>query len=467
VEAREYRLDDTIAALATGSAGAYRAIVRVSGRDAFRMLRALDPTSARRLRVPFPRVLDVALEVGLAAPVPAEAWVWRRPRSYTMENMVELHIPGAVPIARAVLDAVLRAGARLAAPGEFTFRAVIHGKMDLTEAEAIMSLTRARTPESMRIALEQLDGGLKRRMEMVREQIWNLLVEVEAALDFVEEDVPVVDRDRIFATIDSVLDDLRALSEQMRRRGMLRHGLRVVLTGRPNAGKSSLFNRLVRQQRAIVSPVPGTTRDYLQARVRFGNIEVELVDTPGLEDNPNREVDARAQELAKQVLRRATVVVHCVPADRPEELEFVPRLSEQDAEITERVVVITRSDLVERSTVELLAAQASERGWPVVVTSARTGTGLEQLEALVQERLVEGAAEGDVCTVETAARCRQIVERMMEALQAAYESTVMCQPEDIIAADLRAALDALYEITGALCSEDILAAIFSRFCIGK
>ena len=277
-------LEDTIAAIASPPGAAARGIVRISGPRAIHSLNVIwhsdsdaDATSVRRSSV-----LAGRLRVdGFTAPVPCDLYIWPSARSYTRQPAVEIHTVGSPPVLEAMLRTLCRRGAKLAAPGEFTLRAFLAGRIDLTQAEAVLGVIDAGDRRALGVAIAQLAGGLGRPLGELREGLLDLLAHLEAGLDFVEDDIEFISCDELVRQLTAAADTLRNLATRTTARSVLRDTVRVVLVGRPNAGKSSLFNALLAEQAAIVSPVAGTTRDYLIGELAIGDVRLELVDTAG------------------------------------------------------------------------------------------------------------------------------------------------------------------------------------------
>jgi tRNA modification GTPase len=458
-----YELEDTIVAQATAVGQGLRAVVRSSGarvREVFSALCGPLPAAANH-----PLALAVAVQLpGFRRPVPGELWLWWAPRSYTGEDVAELHLPGSVALVDAVLECCLRLGCRLADPGEFTLRAFLHGKLDLTQAEAVASLVSAHDETTFRTALEQMSGGLRGPLEKVREHLFDVLVELEAELDFAEEDIEFLDRSVLVRTLHEARHMLGRIEQQMHRRPDYTPWPRLVLTGPPNAGKSSLFNALARRELALVSPVPGTTRDYLRALLPVADHYVELIDTAGVETRPDTLTEL-AQQARQHVTESASLLLHCVPCDELLRGAMVKPCNNPDRDW----FVATKADLVSEEERDRLLEEARRRGYhyAVGVTVVRE-EGTEALEEAFHDWIMRGVRPSPGAIVpETAARCRDAVARALAALDAALQSAAVPGAEELLASDVRVALEEIGQILGAVHTEQILDAIFSRFCIGK
>ena len=336
-------------------------------------------------------------------------------------------------------------GARIARPGEFTLRAFLAGRIDLTQAEAVLGVIDAQGERELSVALSQLAGGLAGPLNELRNRLLDLLAHLEAGLDFVEEDIEFITRDELLRQLDDAARQVEALAQQMQCRGISRALPRVVLTGPPNAGKSSLFNALCGSDSAIVSHVAGTTRDYVSRQVRCGSMDIELIDTAGIDAaGAVGIVDSAAQDVAHEQTRQAALVVECREAPQP-----------APASQPSSIRVITKCDL----DTGIHAAKGA------LLTSSRTGQGIEELKRAIEAALAREAGDTSV-VAGTAARCGESLARAAEALhRARFAASTL--GEEFVAAEVRDALDCLGRVVGAVYTDDILDRIFSRFCIGK
>lgn len=436
---------DTIVALATAPGPGGRAIVRLSGPAALAVARSVFVTPAAPVRR---GVLAGHLQLpDVAAPLPADLYTWPAPHTYTGQELVELHTLSCPPLVDLLVTCLLQAGARAAQPGEFTLRAFLAGKLDLTRAEAVLGVIEAGNRDQLRQALAQLAGGVTRPLEGLRDDLLNLLADVEASLDFAEEDIQFVGREETLHRLAKALAQVLAVGKQLRQRSVGTRPIRVVLTGVPNAGKSSLFNALVGLPSALTSPEPGTTRDYLVHRLLVDEVPIELVDTPGWQEVEDL-IDAQAQRLAREQVLQADLLVLC--------LEAGAAPTEREQRLRERagcpiVAVATKCDL-----------RTAPAG--LLPTSATTGQGLAALEARLAaeaRRLTRPALAPSL------SRCAHHVESALAHLQRAHRVVLFEDPAEILALELRGALDQLGELVGAVYTDDLLDRVFSRFCIGK
>lgn len=481
-----YHLDDTIAAIATAAGGAARGIVRVSGADALRIADScfIASNGLELCRLHGPKALSGELRVAFGErkhqAILAEVFVWPNQRSYTREAVVEFHTLGSPPILDAVLKTVCCAGARLAEPGEFTMRAFLAGRLDLTQAEAVLGVVDARGEGELKSALAQLAGGLGGPLEQVRQDLLQLLAEVEAGLDFVEEDIVFIGREELFERLASADAQLAQIEQQLTSRHAIFGMERIVLLGEPNAGKSSLFNALVNRfgptsdrhqtvSTAIVSPTRGTTRDYLTAEIDLNGIRVTLVDTAGMEElsyefspesaNDRTGIEVAAQAHSHSQSKQAVLRVWCVDASLAD--------SECDDELMGLpgdVVVLTKSDVAHFGTRRKSHMNGNVA---VVATSSRTGEGLEELAQWLRGRLcIEVGAVGQPMRT-TAERCRESIRLGRESTAHAMELIGSRSGEELVAVEIRSALNEIGKVVGAVYTDDVLERIFKSFCIGK
>jgi tRNA modification GTPase len=452
--------EDTIVAAASPPGGAYRGIVRVSGPEVVRCLRTCfrDPTrrSPAWETVRHARVFSGTVRLGPSlGDLPCDVYYWPGPRSFTRQTVAEIHIPGSPPLVDAVLGALCAAGARLARPGEFTLRAFLAGRIDLTQAEAVLGVIDARDRRQLDSALKQLAGGLARPLHQVRELLLDLLADLEAGLDFVGEDIRLITDAELDARLADSIRQLRTMETQMASRAETGEVFRIVLAGWPNVGKSSLWNALVGEPAAIVDHLPGTTRDYLTRRVTLGGLECLLIDTAGIVPETSCGVEQRAQQLGVQQTHQADLQLWCIDATRPLNPWEQTTLASTNSD--RRLLVLTKSD------------QTSVGGLPpdAIPTSSRTGAGLDLLNQRIAQRLGAGPDSESQVVVGTALRCRESLRRAVESLGQARRQLADGDSEEIVAVEIRLALDELGQVVGAVYTEDVLDRLFSRFCLGK
>lgn len=455
---------DTIVAVATPPGRGGIGVVRVSGSGALAAVAPVLQLNAALLpnRTRLTRVVDPASrQADGNAPVLDQAVVtlFAAPHSYTGEDVVEISTHGAPVILEHVVRGAIAGGARLARPGEFTERAFLNGRLDLTEAEAVHDLVAAHTLHQARTAAAQLGGSLARAVAPIKARLVELIAALEAGIDFAEDDIDLLPDADLLARIAAAAAPLRALEGTFRYGRIVREGATLAIAGRPNAGKSSLFNALLRRDRAIVTPVPGTTRDLVTEGLDLDGIPVQLTDTAGLRETADL-VESLGIARSREALAEATLTLLVVDANAPPHPEDLAVLQAQ----TDRPVVVALSK------VDLLPEVLPVPDFgaaPVVRTSAITGAGLEQLRAVLRRQLAEEPVGGSSSALLTNLRQHGAVSAALEALAAAERAVPNRIPHEMLLLDLHAALRALDELTGATTADDILHTIFARFCIGK
>ena len=377
---------------------------------------------------------------------------FRAPQSYTTQDVVEISAHGSAVVLRAIIESAMASGARLARPGEFTFRAYLGGRIDLTQAEAVADLIESVTPLQARAASEQLEGGLAEAIRRAHEQLFDLIARLEASLDFPDEGYHFLEPGEVSRAIGSIAEGLSALTQGSGRGRLIREGVTVAMVGRPNAGKSSLFNRLVGSNRAIVTPTPGTTRDVLTEVVDLHGMRATLVDTAGLRETRD-EVEAEGVRRAEQAAGAAQVAVIVLDLSAP--------LEDADQRLLDRR---RTADVVVANKCDLTPAWALPTVQGASPMSAATGQGVDGLSAMIVEAL--GLTTSVEVPLVTNVRHIALIDEAVEALgRAATAATEL--PEEFVLADLHEARASLEEVVGLHSGEALLAHIFSRFCIGK
>lgn len=447
------RHDDTIAALATPAGTAAIALLRISGPDTPRIMAELfggapPPRVARHAdyRARGGELLDDVVATFFAGP-----------RSYTGEDSAEISCHGNPYIAQRILEDLYARGCRAAEPGEFTQRAFLNGRLDLSQAEAVMDLIHARSERALAAANQQLRGALGQRMSALVDRLLGLLARVEAYIDFPEEDLPADDRAGMTAEIDGLLRDTERLIATSHYGEMLRGGIKTVIVGRPNAGKSSLLNLLVGRDRALVSPEPGTTRDFIEEVIVIGAHALRVIDTAGLNSNPG-EIERLGIEKTREKIAEADLLLWVRDGTVPG-LKLPSELAEA-GNVNKMLVINNKSDL---STSPLPPMP----GYESISISALTGAGLEELRAAIvrlADRFQSAAGED---TIAVSARHANALQRASGALAAARAKLAAREPAELLASDLRDVLAAFGEITGRVDNERMLDRLFATFCIGK
>jgi tRNA modification GTPase len=453
---REATAQETIAAVSTPPGRGGIGIVRLSGPQALaigstlvRPRYPLEHARARFAIIPDPETSEPIDE--------AIVTYFERPQSYTGEDLVEIAAHGSPVVLEMLVRQALRAGARLARPGEFTERAFLAGRIDLTQAEAVRDLIEAQTLYQARVAAEQMGGALSRRVQPAKQKLVDLITLLEAGIDFAEDDVEITPSQEIVTRIDAIAGELGPLARSFEHGRLVHAGLRMAIVGRPNVGKSSLFNRLLERERAIVTASPGTTRDLVTDRLSLAGIPVELVDTAGLRE-AHDEAEALGIVKSREALADADVVLVVLDASVPlrkDEQELIASLAGRRA-----LVVRNKSDL------DPVTNAVPELPLPAVATSAITGTGLPALRDALLDQVRNPAGESD-SGILTSLRHFEAIQGALDSLAAARASVSAGIPHEMLLLDLYTALRHLDSLTGETTADDILNRIFSTFCIGK
>ena len=453
-------MEDTIAAISTPIGEGGIAIIRVSGPQAFDVADRIFHSNCGRV-TEFPSHTlhfgtignngDVIDQVMLA--------VMRAPRTYTKEDTVEINCHGGVLTARKVLGLCLQSGARLAEPGEFTKRAFLNGRLDLTQAEAVMDLIRAKSDRAQTAALHELEGHLSAKINHARDCLLTILAHIEAHIDFPEEDIGPEVREDLAAKTAEILRFVETLLATAREGRILREGISVAIVGRPNVGKSSLLNALVGRDRSIVTPIPGTTRDTVEESVSISGIPFRFTDTAGIRTTRGT-VEAIGVDRSRKALENSEISLHIWDSSRPRntaDLQIIEMTRGRNL-----VNVLNKHDLPSR-----LRLPRDIDGSKCIRVSALTGAGLDTL----RDKLVSLAYSGEVGTtgldVAINERHRNLLASAYKHLTSSHHLLATSEPLEIVSQQLRASLDAMGEIVGKTSTDDILDRIFSTFCIGK
>jgi tRNA modification GTPase len=434
-------LQDTIVALSSAAGPGGRAVVRLSGRRAFAIAAGLS-SDLDAQRAGSGRLVSGQLRIpGVHGAVDADIYPMRAPRTYTGDDVVEIHLLSCTPIVDALIAACLDAGVRAAQPGEFTLRAFLRGKLDLTRVEAVLGVIEATKQDDLGTALAQLAGGLSEPLHALRDDLLNLLADIEAGLDFADEDIRFVATDDMLKRLGHALAHVTLLKRKLEQRALRQRTFRVVLAGKPNAGKSSLLNALVGKDAALVSAEAGTTRDYNECLLHVNEVSLALVDTAGRRQADNA-IESAAQVLGAEQARHADLILWCTPCNEPEPM---------DAALQGALPVATKADLG--------PAPAG-----VLSASVITGAGLAELRARLAE---EARRAAHAALAPSVSRCRHHVEACVHHLQNAHANVIDEGAPDLLALEIRLALEELGAMVGAVYTDDLLDRIFSRFCIGK
>jgi len=464
-------LNDTIAAIATPLGEGGLAVVRLTGIQAFAIAdhsfqpmgqSSLKPSAAPSHTIQFGKMVHgghVIDEVLLA--------VLRAPRTFTREDTVEISCHGGLLPAKLVLEALLADGARLAEPGEFTKRAFLHGRIDLVQAEAVADLIHSRTELALAAANEQLAGKLSQRINQLRDDLMHTLAHVEAHLDFPEEDIAPGTKAEILQRLAHGVAFMNELLRTANEGQILRRGIRAAIVGRPNAGKSSLLNQLLGRNRAIVSPIPGTTRDTIEETANIRGVPVVFIDTAGLRESRD-ELEREGIRRSHESLAQAELILHVLDASEPLTDADQHYLSEFAAK--KRILVRNKTDLpvkLELGSDFLVTAHSSPATVPLVDVCCLSGQGIESLKDAIKHLVWSGDITAGMLQVAINSRHQNALSRARSAACQAADALAGQATLELVALDLRLAANAVGEIVGKTTTEDLLDSIFSTFCIGK
>ena len=454
--------DDTIAAIATPLGEGGLAVIRLSGPQAVEVAdrcfapagqASLKPSAAATHTIHFGHVVRDGQHVDEALVA-----VMRAPRTFTREDVVEITCHGGILPAKMVLDAVLASGARLAEPGEFTRRAFLNGRIDLAQAEAVADLIHSRTELALRAANEQLAGKLSQRINKLRDEMIETLAHVEAHIDFPEEDIAPDTREQLTARLEHGVAFMEELLRTASEGQILRRGIRVAIIGRPNAGKSSLLNQLLGHDRAIVSAIPGTTRDTIEETANLRGLPVVFIDTAGLREARD-ELEAEGVRRSRQSLERAEFILHVFDVAEP----LTPADENYLAEFAGKKRILVRNKIDLPPHLQLPPGVKA----PVVEVCCLTGQGIEPLKDSIKELAWSGEIKAEMLQVMINSRHQDALNRARAATLRSLDALRADQPLELVALDLHIGVNAVGEIVGKTATEDLLDMIFSHFCIGK
>ena len=457
-------IDDTIAAIATPLGEGGLAVVRISGPEALAVAdksflpvgkNSHKPSAAASHTIHYGKVVrgGKAIDEVLLA-------VMRAPRTYTCEDTVEITCHGGILPARLVFDTLLENGARPAGPGEFTRRAFLNGRLDLAQAEAVADVIHSRTELALAAANEQLAGQLSKRINELRDEMMKTLAHVEAHIDFPDEDIAPDTRAQLLQRLDHGMGFMDRLLQTANEGQILRRGIRAAIVGRPNVGKSSLLNQLLGRDRAIVSPIPGTTRDTIEEMANIRGLPIGLIDTAGLRAARD-EIEQEGIRRSHETLTRAEFILHVIDASEP--------LTDEDQKVFEafadkkRILVRNKIDLP----VKLSKLALSGSDLPSVDVCCLSGQGIENLKDIIREQVWSGEIGTEMLQVMINSRHQDALMRARGAAQRAAEALRNGVTLELVALDLRIAVSAIGEIVGKTATEDLLDCLFGQFCIGK
>jgi len=456
--------NDTIAAISTPIGEGAIAIVRLSGPEAIRIsdkiyrgskpLVAVDSHTIHYGKIIDPQTGKTAEEVMVT--------VMRAPKTFTREDVVEINCHGGLVSVNRVLELVLNAGARLAEPGEFTKRAFLNGRIDLSQAEAVMDLIRAKTDRAMGVALDQMEGRLSKLVRNLRQTLLEIIASVEVNIDYPEYDAEEVTHDLLIRQASDVKAAIESLLETARQGKILREGLSTAIIGRPNVGKSSLLNTLVHESKAIVTDIPGTTRDIIEEYVNVRGVPLRLIDTAGIRETEDI-VERIGVERSRKALKEADLVLLLLNNSEP--------LTEEDKRLFEAIegmdaiIIVNKTDLP--AALPLDEVKQLANGRPVITTSLINEEGIEQLEEAIAKLFFQTGIESRDLTYVTNARHIALLNQALQSINDAIDAVQAGLPIDMAQIDIRKTWELLGEIVGDTVSESLIDQLFSQFCLGK
>jgi tRNA modification GTPase len=457
--------DDTIAAIATAPGEAGIGIVRLSGSMAIDILNKVFKGKRSKSVFDIPsRVVSYGHIVDEKDNVIDEVLsiIMRMPNSYTKEDVVEIHCHGGIIPVRRIMELVLKSGAVMAEPGEFTKRAFLNGRIDLTQAEAVIDVITSKTETGLNAALNQLDGELSKELHSIMGDLLSILAHIEASIDFPEHDIEEVTQDNILNAAIKSFGNMKKLSDSFEEGKIIRDGLSTAIVGRPNVGKSSLLNIIIKENRAIVTDIPGTTRDIIEEYLNMGGVLVKLIDTAGIRETVDV-VERIGVERTKSAIEEAEVIIFVIDASMP--------LTQEDHDILELIKskkVIVAANKIDKGVHEDVSKLVDIfRQENVLKMSVKQKIGIEEIEEKIKDLVYHGQASVSKNRMVTNIRHKDLLDKALDGVSRAIDGLNDGVPIDLLSVDIKEAWRRLGQITGDVVEEDIINEIFSKFCIGK
>lgn len=457
-------MEDTIAAVATAYGEGGIGIIRISGEEALPILQEIfefhgDTDTFTSRRMTYGKIIDKEKNQIIDEVL---AVYMKGPKTYTAEDVVEINCHGSMVSLRKTLALVLQKGARLAEPGEFTKRAFLSGRLDLSQAEAVIDMIRAKTDKSFDVAVSQLEGRLSLKVEEIRQKLLDLLVDITVNIDYPDEDIEEMTYEKLEESIVETQDMIEKLLETSSTGRMIREGIKIAIVGKPNVGKSSLMNGLLKETRAIVTDIPGTTRDTIEEVLSIRNIPVYLVDTAGIRETSDK-VEKMGIEKSKEAFNQADFILFLLDGSRPleeEDLQIMEFLKERKS-----LVLINKRDLGEAISIEEISAKlpASQ----VIEASLLKGQGITEIEDAVEDLVYGGEIVQKESMMVNNVRHIELLQQAVKSLTDALHMSERREALDFIEVDVKNAYERLGEIIGETVSDDIINEVFARFCLGK
>jgi tRNA modification GTPase len=458
------KLNDTIAAISTPQGAGGIGIVRISGDKAFEVA-----SKMFKGKKPFDKIKSHTINYGKIIDPESGETVdevlvskMKAPNTFTREDVVEINCHGGTVVLMTILGLAVKAGARPAEPGEFTKRAFLNGRIDLSQAEAVIDLINAKTEEGSKAAVDQLEGRLSAMLKEVRQTLVSLIAHIEVTVDYPEHDIEEITGKQVYEGIKEAIGQLEDVAATFARGRILREGVRAVIVGRPNVGKSSLLNELAGKSRAIVTEIPGTTRDIIEEYINIKGIPVSIWDTAGIRDTSDP-IEKIGVELAEKAVENADLVIVMIDASKgieEEDRAIIKKVSGK-----KKIYLLNKTDLVDKNLLEELSGSLSDG--KVLYTSILLAQGIDKLEDEIAGLFMEGSTGINSQVILTNIRHKDLADKALLSLREACASYEAAMPLDCITIDIKNAAEFLGEITGESVSEDVIHEIFSRFCIGK
>ena len=459
-------IEDTIAAISTPPGTGGIGIIRLSGKDVFSIVNPIfkgkknqDLSTVRSHSIHYGHIIDKETSKAIDEVL---VMVMKAPNTYTKEDIIEINCHGGIVSVRKVLEQVLRMGARLAEPGEFTKRAFLNGRIDLSQAEAVIDIIEAKTDMSLSTAMDQLEGSLSHRIGELREELIEMMAHIEAAIDYPEYDIEELGYDRVRKRIEDIRAKIHRLLDTADSGKILREGVKTAIVGKPNVGKSSLLNALLREQRAIVTNIPGTTRDVLEEYINISGIPFKLIDTAGIRETEDV-VEQIGVSRSKDIIESADLIIMI--------LDLSTSLTEEDKYIMDliedkkKLVLLNKTDLPAKLDKEEIYNRFSQS--EILEISAKNKKDVEKLEETLKEMFMSGKINMEDSVMITNLRHKDALIKADDSLKDALSTIDMGMPEDCLSIDLTNAYKYLGEITGESVQDDLIKKIFSQFCLGK
>ncbi len=457
---------DTIASISTAISSSGIGIIRISGPDALDVIaKVFHPMADKDIRKVASHTLHYGRIISEESGKPIDeviVSVMKGPASYTKEDVVEVNCHGGVLVTRQVLNVVLMAGCRLAEPGEFTKRAFLNGRIDLSQAEAVMDIINAQTQLSLDASMHQLKGDLSDKIQRIKDGMLELIAHIEASIDYPEYDIDELSFDSVMDKIDGMSGDIKQLSESYDNGRIIKEGIRTVIIGKPNVGKSTLLNALLRDNRAIVTEIPGTTRDVLEEYMNIHGIPIRLMDTAGIRETEDI-VEQIGVSKSKERLIEADLVIMVLDASRDledDDMEILGLIEDKEA-----IFLLNKIDLEEKIDRSMLERHVKDSRF--IEVSAVNNKGIATLENAVRDMFLIGEIDMDNQVYITNARHKDALDKAAASLDEVNASISSGMPEDCWSIDLKNAYDSLSVVTGESVTEDLIDQIFSQFCLGK